>query len=90
MSSGVARWASDVRSDCEGRVLEARAHGRGEYIELESRDSSWFSGPRRDGNDRGGNRPGSVPIEIDEEVRREYWAEIRALPERADDRVVYG
>jgi len=72
----------------EGR--EYRAVGRGEYLETETRETYWFSGPRRDGNDRGSNRPGSFPIEIDEDVRREYWTEIRGLPDRVDERVTYG
>ncbi|HKP20527.1 MAG TPA: hypothetical protein VJT68_03365 [Thermoleophilaceae bacterium] len=45
----------------EGR--EFLGVGRGEYREVESGETWWFSGPRRDGNDRGGNRPGSFPIE---------------------------
>ena len=72
----------------EGR--EFLGVGRGEYREVESGETWWFSGPRRDGNDRGGNRPGSFPIEIDEDVRREYWTDIRGLPERAAEPVTYG
>jgi len=64
--------------------------GRGEYLETETRETYWFSGPRRDGNDRGANRPGSFPIEIDEDVRREYWTEIRGLPDRVGERVTCG
>jgi hypothetical protein len=64
--------------------------GRGEYIESESGETYWFSGPRKDGNDRTGNQAGSFPIEIDEDIRREYWTEIRCLPERASDAVTYG
>ena len=64
--------------------------GRGEYIDTETRETYWFSGPRKDGNDRGGNQSGSFPIEIDEDVRREYWTDIRGLPDRADERVTYG
>jgi len=33
---------------------------------------------------------GSFPIEIDEDVRREYWTDIRGLPDRVDERVTYG
>jgi hypothetical protein len=72
----------------DGRSFEAI--GMGEYRDAESGESYWFSGPRKDGSDRKGNRPGSFPIEIDEDVRREYWTEIRGLPERANDPVTYG
>jgi hypothetical protein len=38
----------------------------------------WISGCHKDGLDRlYGER---VPIEIDEDVRDEYWSDIRALP----------
>jgi hypothetical protein len=64
--------------------------GRGEYIESESGESYWFSRPRKDGNDRKGNRAGSFPIAIDEDVRREYWTDIRGLPERSSHAMTYG
>lgn len=39
----------------------------------------WISGPRKDGQDRlYGER---IPVEIDEDVREEYWLEIRKKPE---------
>jgi hypothetical protein len=47
------------------------ALGMGEYMESESRESYWFSGPRKDGNDRKG-RSSSLPIQIDEDARAEY------------------
>ncbi len=76
-----------VRSSKTGRTLYLDGKtfeglGMGEYRETETGESHWFSGPRRDGNDRKGVSS-SVPIEIDEDVRREYWTEIRALPERS-------
>jgi len=64
--------------------------GRAEYLELESGRHYRISGCRRDGNDRGGNNPGSFPIEIDDDVRQEYWEQLRGQPERADERVTYG
>jgi hypothetical protein len=64
--------------------------GSWQYIERESGESYWFSGPRRDGNDRKGNQPGSFPIEIDEDVRIEYWRDIRGLPDRVGERLTRG
>ncbi len=33
---------------------------------------------------------GSEPVEIDEDVREEYWTEIRGEPERTAERSVRG
>ena len=42
----------------------------------------WISGPRKDGADRlYGEREG---VEIDADVRLEYWRDIRGLPERRE------
>jgi len=56
--------------------------GRGfkaNYFEVESGEKYWISGCKKDGSDRlYGER---VPIEIDENVREEYWTKIRNWPE---------
>jgi hypothetical protein len=50
------------------------------YYDVETGEEYWISGPRRDGLDRlYGER---VPVEIDEDVRGEYWREIRRQPAR--------
>jgi hypothetical protein len=50
------------------------------YFDVESGDHYWISGCRRDGTDRlYGER---TPVEIDEDVRAEYWTEIRHKPEQ--------
>jgi hypothetical protein len=90
----VARIAR-VRLSKSGRTIyydgrEFRAVGRAEYLDTDSGETYLFSGPRKDGNDRGANRSGSFPIEIDEEVRREYWRDIRGEPERVAEAVTYG
>jgi hypothetical protein len=51
------------------------------YFEVETGDHYWISGPRRDGEDR--LYVSHLPVEIDDDVREEYWAEIRKKPERA-------
>lgn len=49
------------------------------YYCVETGEEYWISGPKRDGSDRlYGER---VPVYIDEDVREEYWAEIRRLPD---------
>ena len=56
--------------------------GRGfkaNYFEVETGEQYWISGCKRDGSDRlYGER---VPVEIDDDVRVEYWTKIRDLPE---------
>lgn len=52
------------------------------YFEIESGESYWISGPKRDGSDRlYGER---LPIEIDDDVREEYWTTLRGLPSCVD------
>jgi hypothetical protein len=52
------------------------------YMEEGSGEPYWISGPRRDGTDR--LYKSNDPIEIDEDVRKEYWTEIRGMPEYKD------
>jgi hypothetical protein len=55
------------------------------YFCLETGEDYWISGPKR----RGGDvlYGGSTPIEIDEDVREEYWLDIRRQPERIHETV---
>jgi hypothetical protein len=49
------------------------------YFDVATGVDYWISGPKRDGSDRlYGER---VPIEIDHDVREEYWRDIRRQPE---------
>ena len=50
------------------------------YHEIGTWDEYWISGPRRDGLDRLYGKSALV-VEIDEDVREEYWTEIRKKPE---------
>lgn len=53
------------------------------YFDEDTGDEYWISGPRKDGADRlYGER---LPVEIDEDVRAEYWTDIRGLPQRVHD-----
>jgi hypothetical protein len=49
------------------------------YFDVETGEQYWISGPRRDGADR--LYKSDWPVEIDEDVREEYWTEIRKKPE---------
>jgi hypothetical protein len=64
----------------EKEFRSLKGHGfKSNYFEVESGDEYWISGPKKDGSDRlYGER---IPIEIDEDVREEYWIEIRQKPE---------
>ena len=69
-ASGWGAWPR-VKFSKTGRTIHYNGKtfprvGRGEYFESESGECWWFSGPRRDGNDRSGNRSGSSLVEIDE------------------------
>lgn len=55
------------------------------YFDVETGEEYWISGCKKDGSDRlYGERN---PVEIDDDVREEYWTEIRGAPERSDERV---
>jgi hypothetical protein len=51
------------------------------YVDVETGEDYWISGCRKDGADS--LYGGSSPVEIDDDVRDEYWAEIRGLTEIA-------
>jgi hypothetical protein len=48
------------------------------FIEAETGAEYWISGPKKRGGDR--LYGGSDGIEIDEDVREEYWTKIRSRP----------
>src|SRR5262245_30778327 len=50
------------------------------YVEVETGGECWITGPRKDGADRLYGE--ALPVEIDEDVRGEYWREIRGAPSR--------
>jgi hypothetical protein len=45
-----------------------------------TQDEYWISGPRQDGQDRLYS-PSGLPVEIDDDVREEYWRDIGKKPE---------
>jgi hypothetical protein len=52
---------------------------------MASGEDYWISGPKRNGGDA--LYGGSAPIEIDDDIREEYWRDIRRQPERIHERV---
>ena len=63
-----------------------KGHGsKANYFDVETAEPYWISGCRKDGADRlYGER---LPIEIDEDVREEYWTAIRERPENRNKRL---
>src|SRR5258705_5850027 len=55
------------------------------YYNVDTGEDYWISGPKRGGGDA--LYGGSTPIEIDDDVREEYWRQIRRQPNRAHERV---
>lgn len=56
------------------------------YFDVETREHYWISGCKKNGKDRlYGER---LPIYIDEDVRDEYWNEIRNLPNMVQVKVI--
>lgn len=54
------------------------------YVDVASGEDYWISGCRRDGADRLYGE--SAPVEVDDDVREEYWTKIRCRPVPARDR----
>jgi hypothetical protein len=73
----------------DGRCLLGM--GRAWYRDEQSGDRFWIQRARPDGMDRfGKHKRGSLPIAIDEDVRQEYWCDVRRDPGRAHERIVHG
>lgn len=49
------------------------------YVDVESGEEYWISGPKKNGQDRLYGE--SAAIAIDDDVREEYWRDIRQQPE---------
>ena len=72
-SGGTLSYKGKSFQSLKGRGFKAN------YFEIGTLDQYWISGPRRDGLDRLYGKSGLV-VEIDEDVREEYWTEIRKKP----------
>ena len=63
----------------QGKIFSTlKGHGfKSNYFETESGEHYWISGCRKDGMDA----LYSTEVEIDDDVREEYWVDIRGMPE---------
>ena len=64
----------------QGRSFRRVRGFKHNYEDVETHEPYWISGPKRDGHDAlyGGNSP----VEVDEDVRVEYWRDIRRRIEK--------
>jgi hypothetical protein len=53
------------------------------YYDEATGEDYWISGPRRRGGDR--MYGSALPVPIDEDVRLEYWRDIRGEPKRTEE-----
>jgi hypothetical protein len=67
-----------------GRRFLSGSGFKSNYIDCESREEYWISGCKR----RGGDRLYPGIIEIDEDVREEYWSDIRKEPDKKAEAVI--
>ncbi|MDQ1680167.1 MAG: hypothetical protein QOI42_1026 [Frankiaceae bacterium] len=68
--------------DQESRSMSG-AGLKANFYDVATGEYYWISGPKRDGSDRlYGER---IPVEIDEDVREEYWTVIRVQPSRVNE-----
>ena len=56
------------------------------FFDVENGEEYWISGCKKDGGDR--LYGGHSPIHIDDDVREEYWNDIRRLPQNAHMKVM--
>jgi len=64
-----------------GQSFQTTTFGfKANYFCVETGAHYWISGPRKDGED---GLYGYRPTPIDEDVRDEYWTDVRRLPSRA-------
>ena len=86
---GLVRFSNTGRTlYYDGRVLSRP--GQGWYTDTATGELFHIATARRDGLDRSeGRKRGSFPVQIDDEVREQYWAQIRGTPERAHEKVIH-
>lgn len=82
------RWSKTGRTAYYGqRTL--RGEGQPWYRDAETGEQFHVQHVRDDGLDRSdGHKRGSFPVEIDDDVREEYWTRIREQPHRNHEHVI--
>lgn len=84
-------WIGRVKFSKSGRTIYYRGkklqrtkgeQGIGNFVDLETGEGYWISGPKKNGKDRHWGL--GCPVNIDDDVREEYWTEIRKQPENVN------
>jgi hypothetical protein len=94
--AGRTQWAriGRVALSKSGRTLyykgrELRGEGQPWYADTETGEMFHVQRARKDGLDRSeGRKRGSFPVEIDDDVREEYWTRLRGEPKRRHERLI--
>jgi hypothetical protein len=68
------------------KILQKYNAGCGNYIDTDSEDVYWVSGPKKNGQDR--YQWAGEKTKIDDDVREEYWIDIRNQPENINKEFV--
>lgn len=69
-----------------GRMFQKTTLGglKSNYFDAETREDYWISGCKKDGSDR----LYSGTIHIDDDVREEYWTDVRRMPEKKNQKTI--
>lgn len=86
--SGLASGASASRR-LHYADRELRGEGQPWYRDVQTGERFHVQHARVDGMDRSeGRKRGGFPVEIDDDVREEYWTHVRREPSRAHEQVM--
>jgi hypothetical protein len=67
------------------KIQKSKSGYKWNHFDVETGNEYWISGPRKDGQDR--LYPQSTrPVEIDDDIRDEYWTKIRGVADGNKDR----
>ncbi len=67
-----------------GQTFHRHNGAYGNHVDAKTGTQYWITGPKRGGGNRNYS---NLPIEIDEDVREEYWVKIREMPENKRDKL---
>lgn len=86
-------WITNIKYSKSGKsiyfrdkMLQKCHAGCGNYIDPESDSIYWVSGPKKNGQDR--YSWAGKKTKIDDDIREEYWTDIRNQPENKNLKIV--
>jgi hypothetical protein len=63
------------------KLMKVKGGYKYNHVDEETGEQFWISGPKKNGDD---GLYGYRPTPVDEDVRREYWVEVRGMPENVE------